>query len=276
MQIGQFTSGYQRSNIETAFRDAHEFGYDYLELWGGRPHAFAPDLRREGTAYLRELADKYSMPIRAYTPEHNAYPYNFMLGSEYQRRDAIDYLRLCMEVGRELGAEFTMFSTGHAGYEASAAEIRERLHRSVAELVEHAERVGCRLVVEALTPHETNVCTTANDLKELLDQFDTDALVAVCDIVPPTIIQEPISSYVDKLGPRLAHLHVVDSDGTSDTHLIPGEGMIPLAELIGYLDRSSYRGGMTIELVTAYLREPSLYSRRAIDSLRAAMAAASR
>jgi protein FrlC len=271
MKIGQFTSGYQRSTIATAFRDAAEFGYDYVELWGGRPHAYAPDLRRDGLAELRGLADRYSMPIRVYTPEHNAYPYNFMIGPEAQRRDAIDYLTLCMEVGKELGAEYTLFSTGHAGYAASASEIRDRLYRCVGELVSHAEATGCRLIVEALTPMETNVCSTANDLKELLDHFDSDALVAVCDIVVPTITQEPISGYFDKLGSRLAHLHIVDSDGQSETHLLPGEGMIPLPELMGYIATTSYSGSATIELVTAYLREPSLHSKRAIDALRAAM-----
>ena len=45
MKLGMFTSGYQRNDIEHIFVDAKRFGYDYIELWGGRPHAYAPDLK---------------------------------------------------------------------------------------------------------------------------------------------------------------------------------------------------------------------------------------
>ena len=63
MELGMFTSGYQRYPLERAFADARRFGYDYVELWGGRPHAFAPDLQRGGLAEVRSLAEKYQMPV---------------------------------------------------------------------------------------------------------------------------------------------------------------------------------------------------------------------
>ena len=39
LELGLFTSGYQRYPLEQAFEDASRFGYDYIELWGGYPHA---------------------------------------------------------------------------------------------------------------------------------------------------------------------------------------------------------------------------------------------
>ena len=39
MKIGMFTSGYQRNPLEHCFQDAKEYGYDYIELWGGRPRS---------------------------------------------------------------------------------------------------------------------------------------------------------------------------------------------------------------------------------------------
>ena len=47
MKLGMFTSGYQRNPLEHCFQDAKRFGYDFIELWGGRPHAYAPDLKAE-------------------------------------------------------------------------------------------------------------------------------------------------------------------------------------------------------------------------------------
>ena len=44
MELGLFTCGYQRYPLEQAFEDAGRFGYDYIELWGGYPHAYVEDL----------------------------------------------------------------------------------------------------------------------------------------------------------------------------------------------------------------------------------------
>lgn len=269
MRFGIFTSGYQRNPLDDAFADAARFGYDYVELWGGRPHAFAPDLKAGDLAGVRELADRHGVPIRVYTPEHNAYPYNFMIGSESQWADTIEYLKVCLDMGKALGAEFTVFSAGHAGYRTPRAMVNKRFVSSVTELARHAEQIDHALVIEALTPYESNVCTTADDLAWLLEQVDSPQVSAMCDVVPPFVQHESILGYIDKLGDRMRHLHVVDSDGASDTHLVPGEGVLPLRELLAELSAAGYDGTATIELVTNYLNEPRLYARRAIDNLRA-------
>ena len=56
MELGLFTCGYQYTNIESAFIDAAAFGYDFIELWGVRPHAWAPDMDAGRVAQLRELS----------------------------------------------------------------------------------------------------------------------------------------------------------------------------------------------------------------------------
>lgn len=68
-------------------------------------------------------------------------------------------------------------------------------------------------------------------------------------------------SYFDKLGDKLRHLHIVDSDGASDTHYIPGEGKMPLRELMRDIIDRGYEGYCTVELVTMYMNEPRLYAR---------------
>lgn len=269
MRIGLFTSGYQRSPLEHAFEDAARFGYDYIELWGGRPHAYSPDLLRGGVSEVLHLADRHGVPVEVFCTEHNAYPYNFMNVDGEQWEDVMGYLHACQDAGKALGARFTIFSPGHSGYSTSYAETRRRLERSVRRLARYAEDIDHPVVIESLTPLESNVCTTADDLAELLDLVDSPQLSVMCDIVPPFVMHEPIMSYVEKLGDRLTHMHVVDSDGVTDTHLIPGEGTIPLGALMSEVEQSRYQGAATIELVTNYLQEPRLSARRAIENLRA-------
>ena len=271
MKLGMFTSGYQRNDLEHIFIDAKRFGYDYIELWGGRPHAYAPDLKNGYMKELLRLRDKYGVEIRGYCPEHNAYPYNYMIGSEAQRQDAIEYLKLCFDMAKEMGADYTLISSGHAGYGADHDQIWNRLEKSVRELVDHAEKIGMKIVMEALTVYESNVIKSANDLKKLFTIIDSPNLVGMCDIVPPYTQHESIMDYFDKLGDKMYHLHLIDGRHDSDDHVIPGEGEIPLPELIKELKEINYDKTATIELVTGYINEPRFYARRAIDNVRAMM-----
>lgn len=264
MRIGMFTSGYQRYPLEKAFADSRRFGYDYVELWGGRPHAFPMDLKAGEQKEVLNLVDKYEMPVEIYTPEHNGYPYNYMMGSALQWEDSMCYLETALEMGKALGAEYTLISAGHAGNLATQKEIRKRLEKSLGRLCAYAEKIDTKIILEPLTAFETNVCTSANELVEILDKIDSRCLTGMCDIVVPYLRHEPIMSYFTKLGTRMNHLHLQDSDGISELHVLPGEGEAPLRELLEEVIQIGYHGRMTIELVTAYINEPSFYARRAI------------
>ena len=274
LKVGMFTSGYQRNPLEHCFMDAKEYGYDYIELWGGRPHAYAPDLKAGDINEVRRLIEKYEMPVLGYTPEHNAYPYNYMIGSEAQRRDAIDYLKLSLEMAKEMGAEFVLTSPANGGYLATYDQLWSRLEKNIQELGDYAAKLEIKLVVEALTPYESNFFTRANDLVELFRRVDNPYVVGMCDIVPPFVQHESIMAYFDKLGNKMDHMHIIDGENGSDTHLIPGEGNIPIKEMLYEMKRICYDKTATLELVTNYINEPRFYAKRAIDNMRELMAEA--
>ena len=100
----------------------------------------------------------------------------------------------------------------------------------------------------------------ANDVLHALALVPSPRLFSMVDICAPYVQAEPVMSYFDKLGDKLRHLHIVDSDGASDTHYIPGEGKMPLR---------GYEGYCTVELVTMYMNEPRLYARQALERFRA-------
>ena len=274
LKVGMFTSGYQRNPLEHCFMDAKEYGYDYIELWGGRPHAYAPDLKAGDINEVRRLIEKYEMPVLGYTPEHNAYPYNYMIGSEAQRRDAIDYLKLSLEMAKEMGADFVLTSPANGGYLATYDQLWSRLEKNIQELGDYAAKLEIKLVVEALTPYESNFFTRANDLVELFRRVDNPYVVGMCDIVPPFVQHESIMAYFDKLGNKMDHMHIIDGENGSDTHLIPGEGNIPIKEMLYEMKRIGYDKTATLELVTNYINEPRFYAKRAIDNMRELMAEA--
>ena len=93
----------------------------------------------------------------------------------------------------------------------------------------------------------------------------------MCDVVPPFVQHESIMAYFDKLGKKMDHMHIVDGEQGTDSHIMPGEGSMPLPELFCELKRIGYEGTATIELVTGYINEPRMYARRAIRNVRAMM-----
>ena len=271
MKIGMFTSGYQRNPLEHVFQDAKEFGYDYIELYGARPQAYAPDLKAGDMKELRRLIDRYEVPVLGYTPEHNLYPYNYMIGSEAQRRDAVEYLKLCLDMAKEMGAAYMLTSPANGGYLATYEDLWPRLEKTIRELGEYAAKCEVKLTVEPLTPYESNFFTRANDLVELFRRIDNPWIVGMCDVVPPFVQHESIMAYFDKLGPKMDHMHIIDGEQGTDSHIMPGDGSMPLTELFCELKRIGYEGTATVELVTGYINEPRMYARRAVNRVREMM-----
>ena len=264
MEWGLFTCPYQRLSLERAFADARAFGYDYIELWGGRPHAYPPDLLRGDLDGVCRLAERFEMPVAVYTPEHNAYPFNYMLGGRGQWEDAMAYLSAALRCGRELGAGYVLVSVGHGG-DSPPRERQDRLLTSLGRLAAEAESLGQPVVLEPLTPFESNTCTRLEELEEVLDKVSSPMLAGMCDVVVPFVQGEDPADYVRRLGPRMAHLHLVDSDGVSETHLIPGEGCMDLRGILGSVRRAGYDGRATLELVTHYITDPSGAARTALE-----------
>lgn len=203
------------------------------------------------------------------------YPYNYMIGSEAQREDAVNYLKLCLDMSKEMGAEFVLTSPANGGYLATYDQLWARLEKTIRELGDYAAKLEIKLTVEALTPYESNFFTRANDLVELFRRIDNPYVVGMCDVVPPFVQHESIMAYFDKLGSKMDHMHIIDGDNGTGSHIMPGEGSMPLQEMMHELKRIGYDGTATLELVTGYINEPRMYARRAVNNVRAMMAQAS-
>ena len=267
MKYGLFTCPYQRLSLEKAFSDASVMGYDYIELWGGRPHAYAPDLLDGDLDAILRLIDRFEMPVEVYTPEHNAYPYNYMIGTERQWEDAMDYLSAALRCGKALGAKYTLISVGHSGF-APLQERRARLLKSLRHLSLEAERLGHPILLEPLTPMESDFCTCAEELLEILEELNSPFIQGMCDVVVSFVQHRNPADDIRLLGSRMAHLHLTDSDGITEAHLLPGDGAMDLRGLLGELRTGIYDGSATLELVTHYIDTPSEAAFAAIRRIR--------
>ena len=175
------------------------------------------------------------------------------------------YLTDALRAASAIGAEYTLISVGHGG-SADEAARRERLLRSLRRLSSAAEDLGQKILLETLTPYESNTCTRCDELAEVIAEINSPALYGMCDVVVPYVQGEDAADYVRRL-PRgkMAHLHLIDGDGVSENHLVPGDGVMPLRQMLRDIRAAGFDGTATLELVTNYMSDPTYYAGLALE-----------
>lgn len=142
-------------------------------------------MKAGGIKQIKALARTYQLPIIGYTPETNGYPWNMMLGDERMRRESTDMIKLAMDMAKEMGAGFTLISAAHAGYLTTPDVIWQRLADNLHELCEYAQDIEMDLVLEPLTPYESNVVCNANDVLRAFSLVPSPRLYSMIDICAP-------------------------------------------------------------------------------------------
>lgn len=122
----------------------------------------------------------------------------------------------------------------------------------------YAHGKNIQIVIEPLTPTESPVVTTVDDCVGLIEDVGDECLYAMLDIVPPTIVKEPLSKYFDMLGDRLSYIHICNNDGVTDAHLRLEGGVIPIADVLNVFKHHGWRGYVTSELYTEGYSDPEL------------------
>jgi protein FrlC len=267
MKLSLYSGSFSRYPIEFAFSEAERIGYDGIEIWGGRPHAYAYDLKSGDVAKIKKLSKDHHLPIVGFTPENIAYPYSLVYRDPRMRKDSLDYYTLSLEMAKEMEAPFMLVAVPHPGYNTNMEENWRVFIENMRVLAETAEKLNINIALETLTQFEGSVLTRSDDLVRAIEEVNSPKVKGMVDFVAPSTLFEPILDYFEKLGQDLIHIHFVDSDLTSESHMIPGEGKLPLAQLVSMIRRYDYKGYCTIELEQAsmYQRDPVSYAELAFQ-----------
>lgn len=261
---------YQRYGIEKVFKEASRMGFNGLEIWGARPHAYVYDCDDATIDKIKQYSKEYNIEVSAYTPENCVYPYNLCSQSKKERKDTIEYYKVALDVAKQIDAPLIQITPGDPGYEGSEESDWGHLCEGLAEVCEHAEEVGVDVVMETLTPCESQILTTASDLRKLLRDVPSSRLFGMMDMVNPYVMRESFSNYFNLLGQKMGHIHIADSDGRTGAHLPLGDGEINFEPVISMIDRSTYQKYCSIE-ICGYIEDPETYMEKSIRYLRKCM-----
>lgn len=109
-------------------------------------------------------------------------------------------------------------------------------------LLPQAAAQHCLLALENIFDHQPEPLAT------LLDQMDSPWLAHCFDVGHWQLFSgTPLADWFDRLGPRIAHLHLHDNRGDADEHLPVGAGRIDFSELFRLVQILPRHPSMTCE-----------------------------
>ncbi len=265
MKISFFTNSLHRWPIEKSFEVASKFGYDGIEIWGGRPHAYAPDMRPEDIQKIKDLSAKYNLPIVSFEPEMAC----LLWRDQRWIDESMEYFRQCIDFCKAIGCPYMVMAALQCSYEYSTDEDWAQFIKYMKELAAYSESVdGVTMILETVTPWEGNILIRSDDTVRALKEINSPKVKAMLDLAAPLTVGEPSSNYFEKLGKDLVHVHLVDCKKDVEDHLILGDGELPVEEVLSMLDSYGYDGYCSVELFDEYRTEPILFNQRAIRAIR--------
>lgn len=140
-------------------------------------------------------------------------------------------------------------------YGRTREEAMERCSRTLRLLSEVASEAGVRLAVEPLHPRDTDFVNTLGDAVEMIERVDHQACGVFVDTwqlwETPDLFEE-----IRRAAGRIHGLHVADSPSivrSNEDRVVPGEGVIPLVEIVGAVLDAGYDGWIDVELMSREL-----------------------
>ena len=256
MKTGVISLDFRRWPLERCFASAARCGYDGVEIWGGRPHAWPFDMDGPAVAQVLELKKRYGLDVPMYTPAALGMGLCLCSASPIEREDALNHYRRAIEVAAKIGAPMVLVVVDHPGYQADARESWRLLVDATVNLADFAADKGVTLCFEPLTPLESPVLTTADDCAALIADAGRPNVRAMLDIVPPTVMCEPVSAYFEKLDGGPAYVHICNTDGVTDAHRQLDDGVLSVPDILRVLSDNDYDGYVTVELYSVSARDP--------------------
>lgn len=225
--------------LRYTFRLAKELGFSGLEL------AMGPEVRWRGGRYVRELSQKYALPVYGLHPPMFSGPQGLNLK---------ELLPRMVHLGREMGCRMLVI---HA---PKVTTLEEGGLRGLEALFE-ARREDLLLSLENLALfREEDRGYLLGDLHQLRGFAERHGLHLTLDTAHAGTFGYDLIEAYEILRPRLVNIHLSDlrhkkpmggwsySQTFFQHHQMPGEGYLPLGELLRRLNRDGYPGPITVEI----------------------------
>ncbi len=146
-------------------------------------------------------------------------------------------------------------------------EATDILTHELAHAAPHAESRGVKILIEALSPDQTNVVTCLADAVSIVKQIGSPAVQTMFDTHNAVAEQDSHANLIRKYAPYIHHVHVNEMNGSE-----PGAGDYDFRPVLAALAEADYSGWVSVEALD-FSRDATEIAARAIQHLESCLPA---
>lgn len=265
-QIAADNYHYRYHPFDLFVENQKRLGIKAVEIWGGSPHFYLDDTCAVGFAEARAMLDAAGIRVAAFTPESISYLYNLCAWNDEIRVKAMNYYRLAIDAAVTLGAPIMVLNCCGGAKDQSEEVTYTHAVEGLKNLAPYAAGRGITIAVQTNCLDEGNILHTLPALCSLLNEVNEPNVKAGLDLCAASTANETMEQWFRVLGTDLVHIHF--TDGKPAGHLVWGEGLHPVDDLIGIPEKYGYTGVLS-QLLTkeAYFFAPEMADRKNMDAL---------
>jgi len=174
------------------------------------------------------------------------------------RQERIAHLRSTVEFAAKIGASCVLVVPGDLQGASRSASVK-RTTSAIREGLADAHKYSIDLAIEPLRPVHTDFVNTLPQALEIVTAVD-DPRCGVCmdtfQVWRGNQESDRVLHEIREAGPHTQIVQVADSrvePRSKEDRLVPGEGVLPLAEMLGGLFSTGYDGWLAVEIMSTEL-----------------------
>lgn len=253
MKIAYRTQPYCDYDIETAFNQLANLGYDGVELCLEHSDTTVDKLTNDKIAYVKKLLYENNLGLSSVSLHCN-FVDNDICFSE---------LKKAIPITSKFDSDLLVISTGTLS--ESEGGRQKALHTRIRKLLTLCDENDVSL---ALEPEPEFMIGSTADMLELIEDIGHDRLKCNLDVGHSYITDSSVTEAIELLGEKIVHTHIEDIKDKEHYHLIPGEGDIDLKGIVKALSSIGFGNYLTLDLFNydpADAAEPSLKYLRKLE-----------
>jgi len=244
-------------DIAAGCQKAAALGFDAVEI-------FAVSAEQLDAQKLRQLLDLHHLKLAAMGTGAGWVVHQWRLThpDAAVRRRAQDFVSAIIDFAGSFGAPAIVSSMqGRWGDGVSREEACGWLAEALEELGPRAQAHGVPLLFEPLNRYETNLFNGVAETLEFLQPLRTQNVKLLCDLFHMNIEEVAIAASLRRAGPKLGHVHFVDSNRQAI-----GFGHIDMQPIAQALRDIGFSGYLSAEILP--LPDPDAAARQTVEAFR--------
>lgn len=221
------------------------YGYDGVELRIGKGHLHGVELDSSAD-YLADVRRQFDAGNLAVSCIATSFAFSSADAAE--RLKTINNVKQCLRMADAVGAPYIRVFAGEFPHALESIGVIDYISEALDECVEFAEKEKIRsmILIETQGPF-----SHSKYVSEVLSQVYSSKLGVLWDILHPMRVLETIEDTYDAICDHVRHVHVHDCAFNDDrTKIIPcgpGEGFVPMGQVVDLLKAGNFRGYLSIE-----------------------------